>query len=373
MPAQAEVLSNTLESAIKAGEKSVIDDEVVAGRIDFICRCYNRAGVRLLMSCLLARLHRPGVDPRKPFTVIGSPDAFSGRTYDERYLSPFINANRLPCNSTTAFLTPALRNHDRPLTTSTRLVGRPREMYEYTIELLEEVAAGRLSAGDALIETLRILLMMRDERQSRIDSLLSSLNRGGGSLPLSSEAIVNLLDQHLKCKHSSRLPVLIVAAAYTAASGKLGERNLPLKGHDAADEQTGALGDVEICLTNDDRIRTIYEMKSKRVTKEDLERALQKISTLQGQVDNYVFITTDVIEQLVAEYATTLYEKTGGTEFVILDCLGFLRHFLHLFHRLRTEFLEAYQALVLGEPTSSVSAPLKEAFLSLRHAAESED
>lgn len=73
------------------------------------------------------------------------------------------------------------------------------------------------------------------------------------------------------------------------------------------------------------------------------------------------------------EYATNIYEITGGIEIVILDCLSFLRHFLHLFHRLRMQFLEAYQTLVLAEPESAVSQPLKEAFLALRQAAESID
>ena len=54
---------------------------------------------------------------------------------------------------------------------------------------------------------------------------------------------------------------------------------------------------------------------------------------------------------------------------MVLDCIGFLRHFLHLFHRLRTQFLEAYQQRVLED--SAVSQILKEAFLTLRLAAES--
>ena len=53
---------------------------------------------------------------------------------------------------------------------------------------------------------------------------------------------------------------------------------------------------------------------------------------------------------------------------VVLDCIGFLRHFLHLFHRIRIEFLDAYQAPVLDEPESAVNQPLKEAFLSLHQA-----
>jgi len=53
--------------------------------------------------------------------------------------------------------------------------------------------------------------------------------------------------------------------------------------------------------------------------------------------------------------------------------MGFLRHFLHFFHRLRIAYLEAYQALVLAEPESAVSQPLKEAFLVLRQAAEADE
>jgi DNA adenine methylase len=60
----------------------------------------------------------------------------------------------------------------------------------------------------------------------------------------------------------------------------------------------------------------------------------------------------------------------GGIEIAILDCLGFLRHFLHLFHRLRTDYVDAYQSLVLAEPESALSHALKEAFLTLRKAAE---
>jgi len=75
----------------------------------------------------------------------------------------------------------------------------------------------------------------------------------------------------------------------------------------------------------------------------------------------------------VAEYAAGMYEQTFGTEIVILDCIGFLRHFLHLFHRHRTRFLDAYEELLLNEPASAVNQPLKEAFLSLRQAAESDE
>jgi hypothetical protein len=170
--------------------------------------------------------------------------------------------------------------------------------------------------------------------------------------------------------NSSRLPVLVVAAAYKAAQEHLGERVLALQSHNAADEQTGALGDVEITLTGDDRVITSYEMKQKRVTVEDVNRALQKVAGYQHRIENYILITTDLIEESVRTYVGELYVRTGGTEFVILDCIGFLRHFLHLFHRLRIQFLEAYQEILLAEPESAVRQELKETFLTLRRATE---
>ncbi len=374
MASPRELLDAALAKAVKLGKTPTITHKDVLGRIDYVCRCIgNRAGVRLLMSCMLAKLHRPEVDPRKPYTEIGGKDSFSGRTYDEQHLTGFISSNRLPCNSTTAFLTPALRNQDAMLTTGTILVGRPPQVYRDTLQLLDDVARGKVTAEQVLIETLRILVLVRDEKQERMKTLVAALQHGEDALPLASEQIVTLLRQHLACKHSSRLPVLIVAAAYQAAAKHLGEKAMPLRGHLAADEQTGAGGDVEICLTNDERVCTIYEMKSKRVTQDDIDRAIQKIVERKPRIDNYVFITTDMIEDEVAEYAAAMYEETNGTEIAILDCVGFVRHFLHLFHRLRIQFLDAYQALVLGEPDSAVNQPLKEAFLSLRHAAESDE
>jgi len=99
---------------------------------------------------------------------------------------------------------------------------------------------------------------------------------------------------------------------------------------------------------------------------------LQKLSLIENRVDNYIFITTEAIDEAAQEYARSLYVQTGGVEFVILDCVGFVRHYLHLFHRLRPDFLQEYQSLILAEPESSVSHPVKESFLSLRQAVEAD-
>ena len=73
-------------------------------------------------------------------------------------------------------------------------------------------------------------------------------------LPLSSEEIVKLIGDHLRRRNASRLPVLAVAAAYKAAEDQLAERAKPLRSHNAADEQTGARGDIEILAEDDSAV-----------------------------------------------------------------------------------------------------------------------
>lgn len=323
------------------------------------------------MSSFLAKIHKPTIDVRKPYTKIGGSDSFSGRTYDEGYITTVVNKHNLPCNSTTAFLTPAFRNRDQVLTTTINLVGRPPRLYQAVLDLLDDVYSSRVKADDMLAEIVRCLLIARNENDQRMLALIADLKTTEGAIPLSSEDIVDLIRRHLQSKGTSRLPVLMVAAAYKAVEIRLGERVLALHAHNAADIQTGALGDVEITLQDDNSVVTSYEMKTKRVLKDDIDRAMQKLVSAQVVIDNYIFITTDEIDDDVQDYARSLYEKTAGIEFVILDCIGFIRHFLHIFHRLRADFLEHYQQLILAEPESSVSQALKESFLSMRRAAES--
>ena len=86
-------------------------------------------------------------------------------------------------------------------------------------------------------------------------------------------------------------------------------------------------------------------------------------------LDNYIFITTESVEDTVREIAKKSYSATG-VEIAILDCIGFIKHFLYLFYRVRMIFLNEYQKLVLSEPDSAVSQELKEAFIVLRKACE---
>ena len=236
------------------------------------------------------------------------------------------------------------------------------------MDILDYVEEHPQTAYNILCQMLAALVQVKQETETRMSQLMESLSANKEHI-LSSEEITKLLRQHLDCKGSSRLPVLMVAAAYQAVSHLTKETNRSLLAHNAADSQTGATGDIEITLQSDDCTVTCYEMKKKKVAKDDIYVCVEKMSKLRQKPDNYIFITTELIDEDVKELAASFYGKLG-VEIAVLDCLGFINHFLHFFHRYRTDFLNHYQQLVLDEPTSAVSQPLKEAFLSLRRVAE---
>lgn len=341
----------------------------VQGDLDTVLNCAsNRAPARLILACALAKAHQPQLNATEPYTEIRSGHSFSGRSYDEKYISPLVQSERLPLNPTTAFLTPTLRNANQPLRSTTPFEGRPREVYPAAARVLEAIERGEVTADDVLAAALRGLSALRDAQAAALTQALADLP--GAAPALSTEDILTLFEQHLRSRNASRLPVLLVAALYQTLGTLVGERARTLGAHNAADARTGALGDVEVMLEGIGAVVTVYEVKARAVSVLDLQQAVQKALTASARPENYLFVTTHPIEREVTEYARSLHAETG-IEFAVLDALSFARHLLHFFHRSRLTVLEAYQELVLAEPSSAVRPELKTAWLALRRAAES--
>ena len=363
------ILESAYQNAMASqGDRPLVSDHDIASKIMSVCECNsNKAPIRYLITALLAKIVDNSIDTRQPYPKLGE-NSFAGRNIDETIVQPFIHKYALPCNDTTAFLTPAFRTIETALTKSSFEKCRPAYVYYDMMDILDYVESHAKKSKNILTQLLRDLIDIKKRTDETLVQMISQLSTQKKH-ELSSEEITTLLIQHLQCKGSSRLPVLMFAAAYLSVQHLIQEKAKPLLAHNAADKQTGAIGDVEITLTNEDRTVTCYEMKKKQVTTDDIFVCIEKIGKLKSKPDNYIIITTEAITKEVKDLALSIYDKVG-VEIAVLDCIGFINHFLHFFHRYRTAFLNNYQKLVLEEPNSSVSQPLKEAFLSLRKVAE---
>jgi DNA adenine methylase len=287
-----EVLEQSFREVNNDISQTIFDDEENLERIEYVVRCATKSGIRAILACSLAKIVDNSIDIRKPYTEIKDSDSYSGRFIDERYIEPFIFKYDIPANQTTAWLTPAFRTNSSTLKPGINLNGTPAKLYSDVILLLNAVYSDDLSAKNLLKETIRQLLILKKERENRLGEMLEELGDSQEKIPLSSEEIVSLIEQHLNSPKSSRLPVLVVASAYFAAKENLGEKVKSLHSHNAPDSQTGALGDVEITLISSNDIITSYEMKGKDVKRGDIDIAVKKIHGCDGKIDNYIFITT---------------------------------------------------------------------------------
>ena len=57
------IVERALEQARVDLATPVIADPPMRADIDYLCHCSNRAGVRLVMACLLAKIHDPHRNP----------------------------------------------------------------------------------------------------------------------------------------------------------------------------------------------------------------------------------------------------------------------------------------------------------------------
>lgn len=205
----ADILEQSIQRVRTRIGHPAIEDAAIREKAEYVCRCLsNRAGVRMLLTCTLAKIHNPAIDIRKPYTEIGTPDSFSGRAeYDEKFVGPFVARHDLPVNLTTAFLTPGFRTINVPLALPLTISGRPKRMYTDTIHLLGLVHTGQLSPQVLMDEAIRQLLVLKQEQDERMKQMLENLGTSSSGIPLSAEDILTLISQHLRSPRSSRLPV----------------------------------------------------------------------------------------------------------------------------------------------------------------------
>jgi hypothetical protein len=324
----------------------------------------TQAFTRALLACLLAKVDKgDDIDIRHPYTEIPE-KSYSGRHYDEEYIGEFCVAKGLKANLTTAFLTPALRTKNTPLTRGVSLSSKDSAAEQAFLEILsavEEYNGDKAEfAKSVLKEAIRLLYQKTLTHQKTLEDLLQ---KSTSQSALSIHRIMNILKKHLKSERSSRLPVLMIAACYAVAEKSLGKHVRKIARHTAADVRTGTLGDVEIeCVGADGTNVIVYEIKMRPLSVGDLKNALEKVRHARDPISQYVFIVNSPPKSGLTEL---LNQPNLPVEFLVFDCLSFVEHFLHIFHESRMEFLEKYKELLLNEPDSSVSYALKKAFLVL--------
>ncbi|MBW1952556.1 MAG: restriction endonuclease, SacI family [Deltaproteobacteria bacterium] len=231
-----------LEKSILAAEKAVLQGAALPVRDDIqtalqtLFRSKTQAYREVLLGCTLARILDKSINIRQPYTDLG-PNAFSGRSLDEKVINPFLHEKRIP--STHGLYLSVFRRSVRfDLTTRDGL--RDKKGYDAFLSLLNYLESTSVDAelGNFLQYLLYKFVKLRE-------SAAIPLFR---PQRLSLDQYDTLISGLLNTPSGGRFPLILVVATFFTIKHLFGLQNWTINSQDinVADVASGAGGDITI-------------------------------------------------------------------------------------------------------------------------------
>ena len=327
--------------------KSIYFQPKIRNYLDYVLERVNvNKGVyTVLITLAFYKTLNPAQDIR--YHKIDLPDGFSGRSFDTKYITPFLKEKNLPSMAESGWLTRSLEQ-DYPYDFNFNGKITPEVLKTSFLEIAQEIQSGKQNAENVLIELLKGGIKYREDNKVEIAKISSD--------DVSISAIIHMLERHFTANYGihggSKLPVLAFYAIYSILVPEMGRYKgctlLPLGSHTASDTTSRSAGDIEV--KKDNHIFEAVEVKlDKPITPQIVRVAYEKINKFG--VERYYILSGkeqnlgDVSEnnQLVFEI-----EQEHGCQVIINGLYQSLKYYLRLISNPK-DFLNKYVELVKND------------------------
>jgi hypothetical protein len=221
-----------------------------------------------LVGCAIARIQDKTINIRLPYIKQG-PNAYNGRTLDERVVNPFLQSHRIPCSRA-----PFLSTFRRGIQFDEGTLRGVRDAEGYRAFLALVGYLEKTTDDDALTQFLHHLLYKFAKLREAADVPLSRLQR------ISLEQYESLITSLLNTPSGGRLPVILVLAALRTIKDYFGlDWVIDFQGINVADAASGVGGDITIT----DEGKLVFAAE---VTERPLERA-RVVATFNTKIAPY--------------------------------------------------------------------------------------
>lgn len=273
----------------------------------------------------------------------GIAGGYSGRTFDSRYITPFLKGCRFPSMAESGWLTRSLEQkvpYDKNYTGAIK----PDNLKASFLTLLDKIQNGA-NCEKYLSFLFQGLIIKRN---------LQSIDLAKPTT-LSINTILNLLHDHFnekyKAEGASRLPVLALYAVYQCLINEAkrfdGKELLPIESHTSADTRSGRIGDIEII---DDNKRSFEAVEVKHgivITLQLVQDAYSKFQTTP--VNRYYILSTapaaDKDEWNKIQEEIQRIKNVHGCQLIVNGIMPSLKYYLRLLNN-TFEFIENYVNLL---------------------------
>lgn len=286
----------------------------------------SKAVMTVLVTSIVYKLLNPCQDIRlHQYGMIGG---YSGRTFDSKYITPFLTRNKFPHMAESGWLTRSLEqkvpyNLDFPGAIT------PSVLKVAFLQILNEVEKNGADCEMILDYIFQGLIIRREQNEF---DLAKPQN-------LSIAEIMSLLSSHFNYRYksagASRLPVLALYAIYQALILQLkrydGKILLPLECHTSADVRSGRLGDIDIVDAEENAFESVEVKFDRQITHNMVEVAKEKI--VSTTVNRYYILSTLGIAEEDKEIIVSDIQQiknTHGCQLVINGVMPTIKYYLRL-------------------------------------------
>lgn len=302
----------------------------------------NKGVYTVLITLAFYKVLNPSQDIR--YHKIDLPGGFSGRSFDTKYITPFLKKMNLPSMAESGWLTRSLEQ-DYPYDFKFNGKITPESLKVSFLHIVDAIQGNHKNAELILIELLKGGIKYREDNRVEIERIASD--------DVSISEIIHMLEEHFTINYGthggSKLPVLAFYAIYSILVPEMGRYKgcelLKLGSHTASDRTSKSAGDIEV--KKDDHIFEAVEIKlDKPVTPQIVRVAYEKINKfgveryyiLSGKEQNREDVQKN--QQLVFEI-----ERDHGCQVIINGLYQSLKYYLRLISAPK-DFLNKYVELV---------------------------
>jgi DNA (cytosine-5)-methyltransferase 1 len=199
-----------------------------------------KAVLTVLITSLVYKIFNPEQDIRNH--QVGIAGGYSGRTFDTKFITPFMKACKFPAMSDSGWLTRALEQKV-PYDMSYPGAISPKTLKPVFLGVIDNIERGALCEA-YLSYLFQGLIIKRNQQAIELARPIA--------LPI--DVILNLLASHFngsyKAEGASRLPVLALYAAYQCLVNETkrfeDKKLLAIESHTSSDKSSGRIGDIDI-------------------------------------------------------------------------------------------------------------------------------
>lgn len=304
-----------------------------------------------IVTCLSANAADPLCDPRYHRPPTGEMPAppegkthFTGRGISESIIYPWLAKNGFR-GSMSGWQTRVFER-ERPYTLDYREnISRVKNEF---LSILDAVANNRVKSSHVLSEFFRLELIEKSKRESANDWLAKHPANSSVSII----QIIEALEKHFDLPRSARLPVLAIQAVYMTMMPYISRYNSKvlseLSEHSAADENTGAVGDVEVKDADGDVFEGVEVKHGVVIDDNIVRRSCEKIRS--STASRYYILSTSPKTKLteIGIAMITALQREHGCQMVVNGVLPTIKYYLRLLDE-PSEFLNNYQTLLAAD------------------------